>query len=185
MLDDVRKNSKTGMDSVIASLTRDLGKVRTGKAQVSMLENVMVNYYGTKTPLNQVAALSCPDPRSFLIAPWEASTLKEIETAIVNSDLGMTPMNDGKVIRLKLPELTEQRRKEIVKQMGKIVEDAKVAVRMTRRDANEQIKDLLKNKKISEDEKKRVEDEIQKNTDLYIKKVEELAQKKEKKVMTL
>ena len=151
-----------------------------------MLDSVRVNYYGTPTPLNQVsAALSTPDARSFLISPWETSILKEIESAIVKSDLGMSPMNDGKVIRLRVPELTEDRRKDLVKNIKKICEDARVAVRMVRRDANDEIKKAVKDKTMSEDEQKRQETEIQKMTDDYIKKIDQLAVDKEKELMTV
>jgi ribosome recycling factor len=146
---------------------------------------VKVNYYGTITPLAQVAAISTPDAKSFLIAPWESSILKEIESAIIKSDIGMTPMNDGKVIRLRVPDLTEERRKDLVKQTKKIVEDAKVAVRMARRDANEVTKKALKDKTISEDENKKSEAEVQKLTDDYIKKVDVVAEEKEKSIMTI
>jgi ribosome recycling factor len=150
-----------------------------------MLDNIKVNYYGNLSPLNQVAAISTPDAKSFLIAPWEASILKEIESSIIKSDIGMTPMNDGKVIRLKVPDLTEERRKELVKQTKKIVEDARVAVRMARRDANEEVKKALKDKKISEDESKKSEADIQKLTDDYIKKVDAVSDEKEKSIMTI
>lgn len=175
------ENMKKGLDS----LKRELGKVRTGKAHTSMLDVIKVNYYGTLSPLSQVAALSCPDAKTFMIAPWEVSTLKEIEAAIVKSDLGMTPINDGKKILLKVPEITEQRRKELVKQIGKVVEDARVAVRHARRDANEEVKKALKDKLISEDESKKSQDEIQKLTDDYIAKVDQTAADKEKELMTV
>lgn len=181
----VAKDSKDKMEKALQSLISELKKVRTGRAQISMLEGVRVNYYGTPTPLNQVAALSTPDARSFLISPWETSVLKEIEQAIVKSDLGMSPMNDGKVIRLKVPELTEERRKDLVKNIKKICEDARVAVRMVRRDANEVLKKSLKDKEISEDDNKRQQDEVQKITDEYIKKIDQLSVDKEKELMTV
>jgi len=177
--------SKDKMEKAMAGLVGELKKVRTGRAQISMLDNIKVNYYGTPTPLNQVSALSTPDARSFLISPWETSILKEIEQSIVKSDLGMSPMNDGKVIRLKVPELTEDRRKDLVKNIKKICEDARVAVRMVRRDANDELKGQLKDKTISEDENKRFQDEVQKLTDDYIKKIDTLAADKEKELMTL
>lgn len=177
--------TKEKMEKALESLSNELKKIRTGRAQVSMLDGVKVNYYGNLSPLNQVAAISCPDAKSFLIAPWEASLLKEIEAAIVKSDIGMAPINDGKVIRLKVPDLTEERRKELVKQTKKVVEDAKVAVRMARRDANEEVKKTLKDKSISEDEAKRLETEIQKMTDDYIKKIDAVADEKEKSIMTI
>lgn len=181
----ITTSSKDKMEKAIQGLVGELKKVRTGRAQVSMLDAIKVNYYGTPTPLNQVAALSTPDARSFLISPWETSILKEIESAIVKSDLGMSPMNDGKVIRLKVPELTEDRRKDLVKNIKKICEDARVAVRMVRRDSNDELKKLLKEKTISEDDNKRQQDEVQKLTDDYIKKIDQLAADKEKELMTV
>jgi ribosome recycling factor len=177
--------SKDKMEKAVQGLLGELKKVRTGRAQVSMLDGIKVNYYGTPTPLNQVSALSTPDARSFLISPWETSILKEIEQSIVKSDLGMSPMNDGKVIRLKVPELTEDRRKDLVKNIKKICEDARVAVRMVRRDANESLKAQLKDKEISEDDNKRQQEEVQKLTDDYIKKIDQLAADKEKELMTV
>ena len=181
----IAQASKEKMDRALTALGAELKKVRTGRAQVSMLDNIKVNYYGTPTPLNQVSALSTPDARSFLISPWEASILKEIESAIVKSDVGMTPMNDGKVIRLKVPELTEDRRKDLVKSVKKICEDARVAVRLVRRDSNDELKQLLKDKVLTEDDNKRQHDEVQKLTDDYIKKIDELAADKEKELMTV
>lgn len=185
MTADAKKKAQAKMDKSLEALQNELKKIRTGRAQVSMLDNIKVNYYGNLSPLNQVAAISCPDAKSFLISPWEASILKEIESAIVKSDIGMTPMNDGKVIRLKVPELTEERRKELVKQTKKIVEEARVAVRMARRDANEEVKKALKDKLISEDESKKSETEVQKLTDDYIKKVDAISDEKEKSIMTI
>lgn len=173
------------MEKAIQSLIGELKKVRTGRAAVGMLDSIRVNYYGTPTPLNQVAALSTPDARSFLISPWESSVLKEIEQALVKSDLGMSPMNDGKVIRLKVPELTEERRRDLVKNIKKICEDARVAVRMVRRDVNEEIKKSQKDKAISEDDSKRQQEEVQKITDDCIKKIDQLAADKEKELMTV
>lgn len=185
MLDEIKKQAKEAMEKAIASLQSELKKVRTGRANVSMLDSIRVNYYGTPTPLNQVASLSCPDARSFLIAPWETQILKEIEAAIVKSDLGMSPMNDGKVIRLKVPELTEERRRDLVKGIKKVVEDARVAVRMARRDSNEAVKKAQKDKQISEDELKKAQDETQKMTDDYISRVDKIAEEKEKELMTI
>ena len=182
---EAKKRAQDKMEKSLQALQNELKKIRTGRAQVSMLDNIKVNYYGNLSPLNQVAAISCPDAKSFLIAPWEASVLKEIESAIIKSDIGMTPMNDGKVIRLKVPDLTEERRKELVKQTKKIVEDARVAIRMARRDANEEVKKALKDKAISEDESKKSETEVQKLTDDYIKKVDATSDEKEKSIMTI
>lgn len=185
MLNEVTQTTRDKMEKGVGALTNELKKVRTGRAQVSMLDNIKVDYYGTLSPLNQVAALSCPDAKSFLISPWEASLLKEIEAAIIKSDLGMTPQNDGKVIRLRVPELTEERRKEMVKSIKKVVEDARVAIRLARRDANEALKKMQKDKQISEDELKKGTDDIQKLTDDYIKKVDVIGEQKEKELMTL
>lgn len=185
MLGDLKQRTQDKMEKSLQALNNELKKIRTGRAQVSMLDNIRVNYYGQLSPLSQVAAISCPDAKSFLIAPWEASILKEIEQAIVKSDLGLAPMNDGKVIRLKVPDLTEERRKDLVKQTKKIVEEARVAVRMARRDANEEVKKVLKDKAVSEDEAKRSEADVQKMTDEYIKKVDAVSDEKEKSIMTI
>lgn len=182
---DINKNAQAQMEKSIVSLGEELKKIRTGRAQVSMLDNVRVNYYGTPTPLSQVASISTPDAKSFLIAPWEASVLRDIEQAIVKSELGMAPMNDGKVIRLKVPDLTEDRRKELAKQVKKIAEEARVAVRMARRDANDEVKKLQKDKAISEDEAKKAEGDIQKVTDDFIKKVDQISDEKEKSILTI
>ncbi len=185
MVENAKKAAKDSMEKSLVALGNELKKVRTGRAQISMLDNVKVNYYGNPTPLNQVSAVSTPDAKSFLIAPWEAQMLKEIEQAIIKSDLGMSPINDGKVIRLKVPDLNEERRKEMVKNTKKIVEDAKVAIRMARRDANELLKKALKDKAISEDDSKRAEQDIQKLTDQYIEKVDKVSAEKEKEIMTI
>lgn len=185
MLADVKKTAQDKMDKTSKALVEELKKIRTGKAQVSMLDAVKVNYYGSLSPLSQVASVSCPDAKSFLIAPWETSILKDIESAIIKSDLGMAPMNDGKVIRLKVPDLTEERRKDLAKQVKKVAEDSRVAIRMTRRDANEAVKKALKDKAISEDESKKSEAEIQKMTDDFIKKIDQIADEKEKSILTI
>ena len=166
-------------------LKSQIARVRTGRAQASMLDPVKVDYYGAPTPLSQVAAISCPDPKSFLISPWNATILKEIEAAINKSNIGMTPINDGKVIRLKLPELTEERRQSLAKQVKKIIEDAKIAIRQCRKDANEFIKIVLKNKDISEDESKQEKESIQELTDTYIKVIDEIAEKKEAELINI
>lgn len=185
MVENLKKAAKDNMEKAVIALSNELKKVRTGRAQISMLDGVKVNYYGNPTPLNQVSAVSTPDAKTFMIAPWESQMLKEIESAIIKSDVGMTPINDGKVIRLKLPDLTEQRRKELVKQCHKLVEDSKVAIRMARRDANEALKKALKDKVISEDENKRAQDEVQKITDQYIDKSDKMSAEKEKEIMTI
>lgn len=185
MISNVKANTTAKMEKTLHSLSEELKKVRTGRAQVSMLDNIRVNYYGQPTPLSQVASISTPDAKSFLIAPWEVSILKEIESAIVKSELGMAPMNDGKVIRLKVPDLTEERRKDLAKQVKKIAEDARVAVRMARRDANDEVKKALKDKAISEDEAKKSEADVQKVTDDFIKKIDQVAEEKEKQILTI
>ncbi|AGH94353.1 ribosome recycling factor [Pseudobdellovibrio exovorus] len=185
MLDQAKTTAQTKMDKVIVGLGEELKKVRTGKAQVSMLDSIRVSYYGQLAPLNQVASVSTPDAKTFLIAPWESSVLKEIEQAIVKSDIGMAPINDGKVIRLKVPDLTEERRKDLAKQVKKIAEDSRVAVRLARRDANEEVKKALKDKVVSEDEAKKAEADIQKITDDSIKKIDQIADEKEKSILTI
>ncbi|MNJ91180.1 Ribosome-recycling factor [compost metagenome] len=182
---DVKKNAQTKMDKSLHSLSEELKKIRTGRAQVSMLDGIKVNYYGSATPLSQVASVSTPDAKSFLIAPWEVAILKEIESAIIKSELGMAPMNDGKVIRLKVPDLTEERRKDLAKQVKKVAEEARVAVRMARRDANDEVKKGQKDKVLSEDDAKKAETEIQKMTDDFIKKVDQVAEEKEKAILTI
>ena len=181
----LKKDTENRMSKTIESLKSDLKKVRTGRAQVSMLDPVKVEYYGSLTPLNQVASISCPDAKSFLITPWETNVLKDIEAAIVKSDIGMTPMNDGKAIRLKLPDLTEERRKELAKTIKKILEEARVAIRNTRRDCNETIKKAQKDKAISEDDEKRFLEEIQKVTDKFIAEVDKIGEEKEKDILTV
>lgn len=185
MIENLLKETEEKMKKTINAFADELKKVRTGRAHTSMLDSVRVNYYGTPSPLAQVASVSCPDPKSFLIAPWESSILKEIETAIVKSEVGMTPLNDGKVIRLKLPDLTEARRKDLVKNTKKISEDARIAVRMIRRDCNETVKKAFKDKDITEDDQKNLNDKVQKMTDDFIKKIDTISADKEKDIMTI
>jgi len=185
MVENLKKQAQDKMSKTLNALSEDLKKIRTGRAQVSMLDNVRVNYYGNLSPLNQVASISTPDAKSFVIAPWETSILKEIEQSIIKSDLGMAPINDGKIIRLKVPDLTEERRKELAKQVSKIAEESRVAIRMARRDANEALKKALKDKAISEDENKKAETDIQKLTDDFIKKVDQVAKEKEQSILTI
>lgn len=185
MFEEIKSSAEEQMKHSIESLKGELQKIRTGKAHVSMLDSVKVNYYGAMSPLSQVASVSCPDARSFMIAPWEASILSELEAAIVKSDLGLAPINDGKVIRLKLPEVTEERRKDLVKQAKKIVEEARVSIRMKRKDANDLLKTLLKDKEISEDDHKKYGDDIQKLTDSFIEMADKVGEEKEKDIMTV
>ncbi len=184
-MEEIKSTATESMEKSIASLQSELKKVRTGRAQVSMLDSVMVDYYGTPSPLSQVASVSCPDAKSFLISPWEANILRDIEAAIIKSNLGMSPQNDGKSVRLKLPELTEERRKDLVKNIKKIIEDAKVSIRMARRDGNDTLKKMQKDKEISEDDQKKGMADLQKITDDYIKKVDDIGSDKEKELLTI
>jgi ribosome recycling factor len=181
----VQKDLEARMQAAVDVLTREFSSVRTGRANAALLDGVRVEAYGNVTPINQVASVSVPDPRTILIQPWDGSQLKEIEKGIVKSDLGLTPSNDGKVIRLTMPTLTEERRKQLAKAVGKFAEDARVAIRNVRREANDKIKALAKEKKISEDEERRGHDQIQKTTDRFTAKIEELTKKKEQEVLTV
>jgi ribosome recycling factor len=181
----VLKDLETRMQAAIDVLTREFAGVRTGRANAALLDGVRVEAYGNITPINQVASVSVPDPRTILIQPWDASQLKEIEKGIAKSDLGITPSNDGKVIRLTMPTLTEERRKQLAKSVGKFAEDARVAIRNVRREANDKLKALAKDKKVSEDEERRGHDQIQKTTDRFTAKVDELTKKKEHEVLTV
>ena len=183
MIQELRKKTHERMQTSIEALKKKFGTVRTGRASLSLLDGLAVDYYGTPTPVQQVASLSIPDSRQLLIQPWEQKIIPEIEKAIMKSDLGLTPMNDGKLIRINIPALTEERRKQLVKVVKKEAEDAKVAVRNIRRDINDELKRLEKEKHVSEDEIKKEHDEIQKITDSFIKKVEELLEHKEKEIM--
>ena len=181
----VQKELETRMQAAVDALTREFASVRTGRANAALLDAVRVEAYGNMTPINQVASVSVPDPRTILIQPWDASQLKEIEKGIVKSDLGLNPSNDGKVIRLTMPTLTEERRKQLAKTVGKFAEDARVAIRNARREANDKMKALAKDKKISEDEERRGHDQIQKATDRFTAKVDELTKKKEQELLTV
>jgi ribosome recycling factor len=179
------KNCKDAMDKRLKALENELKQVRTGRASVAVLEHVRVDYYGTPTPLSQVATLATPDARTITIAPFEKKLIQEIEKAIHKADIGVQPTSDGNVVRLPFPALTEDRRKDIVKNIKKIGEDAKVSMRNIRRDSNEEVKKLEKDKKISEDDRKKLENEIQKHTDSYVKLIDERLASKEKEVMTI
>ena len=179
----VHKDAESRMQGASEALTREFAGVRTGRASTALLEGIRVDYYNTPTPITQVASLSVPDPRTILIQPWDASILPRIEKAIQKSDLGVTPSNDGKVIRLSLPPLTQERRKQLAKVVGKLAEEARVAVRNIRREAKERLRALAKDKKISEDDEKRGEAELQKLTDRYTQRVDELLKKKEQEIL--
>lgn len=185
MYDDILKQAKGGMIKAIESLNRELTKVRTGRASVSLLDDVYVDYYGTPTQLSQVSTLASPEPRLLTIQPWEKNLIPEIEKAIMKADLGLNPASDGNLIRLPIPALTEDRRKEMAKLAKRIGEDSKIVIRNARRDANESIKKLEKEKEISEDDLKRGEKEVQILTDDFIKQIDDRITAKEKEVMEI
>lgn len=183
MLQELRKKTSDRMQGAIDALKKEFTGIRTGRASMGLLDGIVVDYYGTPTPVQQLASLSIPESRQIAIQPWEHRLIPEIEKAIFKSDLGLTPMNDGKVIRINIPVLTEERRKQLVKVTRKRSEESKIAVRNIRRDANEELKKLEKDEHISEDEVKKEHDEIQKITDSFIKKIDELSEHKEKEIM--
>jgi ribosome recycling factor len=180
----VLKDLESRMNSAIEALGREFASVRTGRASASLLDSIRVDYYGTATPITQMASVSVPDARTITIQPWEMGQLKEIEKAIIKSDLGITPMNDGKLLRLAMPTPTEERRKQLAKTVGKMAEESRVAVRNIRREANDKLKAMAKEKKISEDDERRGHDQIQKTTDKFIAKVDELLKKKEQEILS-
>ena len=182
---DVELAAKTRMDKSIADMQHTIAGIRTGRASVSVFDNIRVDYYGSPTPLNQVANLHVPEPTLITITPWDVSQIGAIEKAIRVSDLGLNPANDGKMIRVPIPPLTEERRKEIVKRLHHVAEEHRVALRNVRRDANEHLKKLLKAKAISEDEERRALEETQKMTDVYIGKVDAVSKTKEKEILDL
>jgi len=183
MSGDIVADLKGRIDKTLEDLKRELSKVRTGRASTAILDNIRVDYYGTPTPLSGVASVNAPEPRLITIKPWEKSVLKEIEKALREANLGINPMNDGEMIRLPFPPLTEERRKDIAKQVKTKGEDHKVAIRNIRRDANEALKAQLKDKKITEDDQKRISEKVQKETDAGVAQVDQIVQKKEKEVM--
>ncbi len=185
MIADVKSNANAGMKKALEAFKRDLSKVRTGRASLSVLDDVRVDYYGTPTPLNQVGTMAVPEPRLITIQPWEKNLIGEIEKAILKADLGLNPSSDGQVVRLVFPPLTEERRKEMVKQVKRMGEDAKVAVRNVRRDANDTLKKLEKDKEITEDDLKRGEKEVQDVTDDYVARVDQVIAEKEKDLMEI
>ncbi len=179
------KETEARMVAAVDALSRELASIRTGRASASLLDTIRVDYYGTITALNQMASITVPDARTITIQPWEIGQLKAIEKAIVASDLGLTPMNDGKIIRLTLPTLTEERRKQLAKTVGKVAEEGRVAIRNLRRETNDKLKAMAKDKKVSEDEERRGHEQIQKTTDRFIAKVDELLKKKEGEILTI
>jgi ribosome recycling factor len=181
VLDAVKKE----MEHTVDAMRKELAKVRTGRASTSLIEGIIVEYYGARTPLNQLAALSAPEPRLLVVQPYDRSVMQAIEKAILQSDLGLTPINDGKVIRVPIPELTEERRKALVRHIRKVAEDYRVSARNHRRDANERLKKMQKEKQISEDEARATQERVQKLTDEYIEKLDKVLKAKEDELMAV
>lgn len=185
MVNDIKQTATKRMDGVIEQLNSNLSQVRTGRANAMILDRVKAEYYGTLTPVNQMAAIKTPDAHTLVIEPWDKSSLGAIEQAIMKADLGVSPSNDGSVIRLPFPQLTEERRKELAKQCKEFAEESRIAVRNARRDANQAVDKMVKDDNLPEDEKRRAEDEIQKLTDSYIGKIDDILKKKESEVMSI
>ncbi len=183
MATTIIKEASERMEKTVEYITRDFATMRAGRANPAMLDKIMVDYYGSPTPINQLANIGVPEPRLLVIQPWDKTAIPEIEKAIMRSDLGVNPSNDGNVIRIPIPTLTEERRKDLVRVVRKRAEESKIAVRNIRREANENLKGLEKQGQISEDENKKRLDEVQKVTDKYIKEIEKLADGKEKEIM--
>lgn len=184
-MDQIKETAKTRMDGVIDQLNRNFAQVRTGRANAMILDRVKVEYYGTLTPVNQMAAIKTPDAHTLVIEPWDKSALGAIEQAILKADLGVSPSNDGNIIRLPFPSLTEERRKELAKQCKEYAEEARIAIRNARRDANSEIDKMVKEDNLPEDDKRRAEDEVQKLTDKYVGKVDEILKAKEDEVISI
>jgi len=182
-LKDLNADLRRRMDQAVATFQASLAATRTGRASVHMLDQVKVDYYGTHTPISQLAQVSAPEAQLIVIAPWDPTVLKEIEKAIQASDLGFNPQSDGKIIRIPVPPMTEERRRDVCKHINKILEEQRTAVRNVRRDGNDALKKLAKEKKISEDDEKRSLEEVQKMTDEEIRRMEEMSQRKEAEVM--
>jgi ribosome recycling factor len=183
MIEDIYKETRDNMGKSVEALKREFTRVRTGRASLSILDGIRVDYYGTPTPLNQMATLAVPESRLITIQPWDVSVIKEIEKSLLKSDLGLTPSSDGKIIRIAIPPLTEERRKELVKVVNKMCEDHKIAVRNIRRDSNEMLKELKKEGDISEDEAFKAQDQIQKITDDHISLIDQTTKDKEKEIL--
>ena len=185
MIKELLNTAESKMQKTISVLTSDLSTMKAGRANPTMLDRIYVDYYGSQCQLSQVANVSAPEPRMLVITPWEKTLLKEIEKAILKSDLGINPSNDGSVIRLLVPELTEETRKKLVKNVKSVGEDSKIAIRSIRRDANEKIKSLKKDGHISDDEVKKPEEAVQKKTDLFVKEIDGMIVAKEKEIMSI
>jgi ribosome recycling factor len=183
MLDDIYADLNVRMDKSLNTLNKDYQKIRTGRATPALLDGLLANYYGTPTPLNQMASVSVPEARLLLLQPWDITAIGEIEKVILKSELGLTPQNDGKVIRINIPPLSQERRKDLSKLVKKTAEEAKVALRAIRREANDLVKDLKKSKDISEDDQAKAETQIQKITDGFVAKVDQTAAAKEKEIL--
>ena len=184
-VDSLLKTTKPEMEAVIEDLKRKLGNIRTGRATVGLLDGVMVDYYGSQTPLSQMASVNVPEPQMLTVQPWDATQISAIEKAINAANLGMNPSNDGKMIRLSIPPLNEERRKQLSKQAHEIAEEHKVAVRAVRHKANDSLKSMTKAKEISEDDERHGLDEVQKLTNLHTGKIDELAKNKEQEIMSV
>ncbi|WP_353892062.1 ribosome recycling factor [Proteinivorax hydrogeniformans] len=183
MVNDIYSDLKTRMKKAVESLQTELNSVRAGRATPSLLDRIVVDYYGAQTPLNQLANISTPEPRLLVVQPWDKTVIPEVEKAILKSDLGLTPSNDGSVIRLAIPALTQERRSELVRYVKQKGEDGKVAIRNVRRDGNEMVKSLEKDNEISEDESRKAQEEIQKITDQFIKEADRIIQNKEEEIL--
>jgi ribosome recycling factor len=183
MIEETLEETKERMGKTINDLENELKRVRTGRASISLLDGIRVDYYGTVTPLNQMASLSVPESRLIVIQPWDVSGIKEIEKAILKSDLGLTPSSDGKLIRISIPPLTEERRKELVKVVSKMCEEHKISTRNIRRDANDLLKGFKKDGDIAEDDAFKAQDQVQKITDEYIAKIDDIYKEKEKEIL--
>ncbi len=185
MIDDVLSETKSDMEKSVDALAKELKRIRTGRASLALLDGIMVDYYGSPTPINQLATLSIPEARQILIQPWDSQALQDIERAILKSELGLTPSNDGKLIRIVLPPLTEERRRELVKIVKKMAEEFKVQVRNHRREANEMLKEMKKGKEITEDDLHRGQEQVQKITDEFTARLDAVAADKEKEIMEI
>jgi ribosome recycling factor len=185
MIDEIQADVERRMNSTLEILRKDLSSIRTGRASLAILDGVKVDYYGTDTPLSQVATLSIPEPSLIVVQPWDPGNIEAIEKAVLRADLGLNPSNDGKVVRLPIPPLTEERRKQLARKVSKIGEECKTALRQVRRDGNEQIKSLEKSKTVSQDDEHRALDAIQKLTDQFSKSVDDLVKKKEQEILEI
>jgi ribosome recycling factor len=182
---EIEANARTRMEKVLVDLQHEMANIRTGRASIGLLDSVRVDYYGSPVPINQVAQLHVPEPAMITVQPWDASTISAIEKAIRNADLGLNPSNDGKLIRLPIPPLTEERRRDLAKKLSHLAEERRVTMRNARRDANEDLKKLLKDKVISEDDQRQALESIQKLTDNEIGKIDTMAKAKEKEILEL